>query len=356
MHFTHLVEGPLLWVALSIFLAAIIIRTTLFVLSTFFDQRSRNVSKRHTAATFGQVLLPYHRLVDRKPVYTLSLYLFHLSVFVVPIWLYGHIIIWEESVLELSWRWLPDHWADRLTLLVLGLAACFLMRRIFFRSVRVKSSVSDYLLIILVALPFLTGYFLTHGTLESISRLDNYMMTIHVLSGEALLITTAFLFCKIRLGRNDCIGCAACSLICPTRTLETNDAQGIRSFTYSHYQCVFCGACIRTCPEGAAELKHALGVRNLFQLFSKDVVRSVELSVCKKCSAPYLPSPQIDKVGTLLADDFIYSCPTCKTAAAAEKLYLQNLRRNELTPMFGEEHCAHGTSSRPGPDAIQRPT
>jgi len=356
MHFAHLVEGPLLWVALCTFFAALFLRTALFVLSIFLSRRSCNNSTRRTAAEFGRILLPYHKLVARRPIYTLSLYLFHLSVFVVPIWLYGHVILWEESIFELSWPSLPDHWADRLTLLVLGLAAFFLVRRIFSRSVRIKSSALDYLLIILVALPFSTGYFLTHGTLESISLLDNYMMTIHVLSGEIMLVAAAFLFCRIRLGRDDCIGCAACSLTCPTGTLEANDAGRVRSFTYSHYRCVCCGACVRICPEGAAELKHEIGVRNIFQLFSRDAIRRVELSVCEKCHEPYLPSPQLDKAAKLLADDSIYSCPTCKATTAADRLYLRDLRRRNSAPMFGEEHCVHGARPHLEPDVVQMPT
>ncbi len=352
MHFAHLVEGPLLWVAFCIFLAALVLRITLFLLSTFLGQRSCNVSKRQTATNLGRAFLPYHGLARRRPIYTLSLYLFHLSAFVVPIWLYGHVILWEESVFGLSWRWLPDHWADRLTLLVLALATCFLVRRIFSRPVRVRSSVSDYLLIILVALPFSTGYFLTHGTLESISVLDNYMMTIHVLSGEIMLITVAFLFCRVRLGRDDCIGCAACSLACPTATLEARDVDRVRSFTYSHYRCIGCGACVWTCPEGAAELKHEIGVRHIFRLFPKDAIRNVELSVCQECHVPYLPTPQLDKISTLLADDSVYSCPTCKTAAAADRLYLKDFRRKESTRVLGEEHCVHGARSHSGSDAI----
>jgi len=342
MHFTNLVEGPFLSIALSIFFAAVILRTALFALSTLVNQRSRNISKRNLTAILGRIFLPYHRLLDKEPFYIFSRYLFHLCLFIVPIWLYGHIIIWEESVFEVSWQWLPDIWADWLTLIVLGLAAFFFMRRIFLRHIRVKSSFSDYFLIIMVALPFLTGYFLTHGTLELIPVLDNYMMTIHVFGGEAMLITAAFLFCKIRLDRGGCIGCAACELICPTGTLETHDEGGIRSFTYSHYQCVCCGACVRTCPEGAAELRHEIGVRTMFQLFSKDAIRNIELSACRKCSAPYLPSPQLDKVGTLLTDDFIHFCPTCKTAATAETLYLKDPRYSNSSSTFSEQHLVNG--------------
>jgi len=332
MNFHYLVEGPLLSVALSIFFAGIVFRTTLFVLSTLLNQRSLDISKRNPMANLGRTFLPYHRFVDKRPIYTFSRYLFHLCVFIVPIYLYGHIIIWEESAFEISWKALPDIWADRLTLIVLACAAWFFVRRILFTHVRVQSSLSDYLLILLVALPFSTGYFLTHETLDFIPFFYDHMMPIHVLSGEALLVIVVFLFSKLRLDRNGCIGCAACELICPTGTLETSDGEGVRVFAYSHYQCICCGACVRTCPEGAAELRHEISVRSIFELFSKNAIRTVELSRCVECGAPYLPSPQLDKAVTLLVDDSARSCPTCKSAAAAEKLYLQDPRRKKVVP------------------------
>jgi len=332
MNFHYLVEGPLLSVALSIFFAGIVLRTTLFALSTLLNQRSLDINKRKPTAIFARAFLPYHRSVARKPIYAFSRYLFHLCAFGVPIWLYGHIILWEESVFEFSWQPLPDTWADRLTLIVLGLAAWFFLRRIFFKHIRIKSSLSDYLLIILVALPFATGYFLTHETLDFIPFFYDFMMPIHVLSGELTLVIAVFLFCKIRLDRNTCIGCAACEISCPTGTLETSDEEGVRVFAYSHYRCICCGACVRTCPERAAELRHEIGVRNIFQLFSKNAIRTVELSLCKKCSAPYFPTPQLDKAETLLAAGFVHLCPACKAAATAERLYLQDPRRKGLVP------------------------
>jgi NAD-dependent dihydropyrimidine dehydrogenase PreA subunit/nitrate reductase gamma subunit len=332
MNFHYLVEGPLLSVALSIFLAGMVIRTTLFVLSISLNRRSRDIGKRNTTIILGRALLPYHRSAARKPLYTLSRYLFHLCVFVVPIWLYGHIVLWEESAFEFSWQPLPDMWADRLTLIVLALAAWFFLRRIFFKQIRIESSLSDYLLIILVALPFATGYFLTHEALDFIPFFYDFMLPIHVLSGELMLVMAVFMFCRIRLDKNTCIGCAACELSCPTGTLETSDAEDVRVFAYSHYQCICCGACVRTCPERAAEVRHEFGVKDFFQLFSKNSIRTVELSLCKKCRESYLPTPQLDKAETLLADGYVHLCPTCKAAATAEKLYLQDPRRKGPVP------------------------
>jgi hypothetical protein len=53
--------------------------------------------------------------------------------------------------------------------------------------VRLLSTFSDYALLIVTALPFLTGYWVTHGTLDAI--LSRYSMQIvHMLSGELMLV------------------------------------------------------------------------------------------------------------------------------------------------------------------------
>ena len=77
-------------------------------------------------ATFGRFFIPFHKAVAKKPGYALLRYVFHLCLFVVPIWLGGHIVLWSESRFGWDWKSLPDSWADWMTLLVLAAALFFL--------------------------------------------------------------------------------------------------------------------------------------------------------------------------------------------------------------------------------------
>ena len=79
-----------------------------------------------------------------------------------------------------------------MTLIFLAIAIFFLLRRIFSADIRLISTFSDYLLLIVTALPFLTGYFLTHGTLDSIGFLGDNMQLLHMLSAELMLILIPF--------------------------------------------------------------------------------------------------------------------------------------------------------------------
>jgi len=240
---------------------------------------------------------------------------------IVPIWFSGHIVLWSESRFEWEWVELPDAWADWMTLVLLGLATYFLIRRIIIPEIRLNSSKSDYILIIITALPFMTGYFLTHGTLDSISFLGDNMGVIHMLSGEAMILMAVFLFCRTRLNIKKCVGCAACELSCPTGTLESNDNGKHRIFTYSHYQCICCGACVNTCPEDAAELRHEISAKRLVQVLLKQEIRSIELQACERCGALFAPEPQMEKIGLTFAHDYTKFCPNCRKANIGDMLH-----------------------------------
>ena len=79
-----------------------------------------------------------------------------------------------------------------MTLIFLGIALFFLLRRIFSADIRLISTFSDYLLIFVTALPYLSGYFVTHGTLDNVAFLGENMQLIHMLTGELMLILIPF--------------------------------------------------------------------------------------------------------------------------------------------------------------------
>ena len=190
MDFYSFVEGPLLWISFLTFIIGTLIRAVMFLaVSRKMDKVIyQYFSWKYVFATFGRWLLPLNKDVVKNPVFTILAYIFHICLIVVPIWLAGHISLWEESRLEWSWSPIPDSWADWMTLALLAIAIFFFLRRIISPGIRFISTFSDYLLILITALPFMTGYFLTHGTLDSLAFLGDNMQLIHMLSGELMLI------------------------------------------------------------------------------------------------------------------------------------------------------------------------
>jgi ferredoxin len=324
MDFFSIVEGPLLWIVSLVFLTGLFIRLSFFV-RAIITSSSRIESKgnAYIVATLGRLFLPLHKTFTKKPFYTTLRYVFHVCLLAVPIWLSGHIVLWSESRFEWDWMALPDAWADWMTLTLLALAAYFLFRRLILKNLRQGSSILDILLIIITALPFLTGYFLTHGTLESITFVGNNMVIFHMLSAQLMILTAIFLFYKSRLNKHTCTGCAACVQNCPTETLEANDKENLRIFSYAHFKCICCGSCVGVCPEGAAELRHEINPKRFLKVFSKREIRSVELEACERCGAYFAPESQIGKIGKGLSfdGDYLKCCPNCRKTNMGERLH-----------------------------------
>ena len=199
------------------------------------------------------------------------------------------------------------------------------MRRVALQK-KLKPQCRDYFLILIAGLPFLTGYCLTHGTLDNINFFSNYLYSFHIISGEIMLVMMVVLFYKVRLRKDCCVGCAACVENCPTETLKFEDRDPYRLFEYSHYQCICCGSCVNSCPEHAAELRHELKPANLVKIISKENIRKVELEICKQCGKTFAPSPQLAKLQQTLDHSqlditSLHLCNRCKklTAGSIER-------------------------------------
>ena len=199
------IEGPLLVIALGIFAIGVLWRFVFFVYALFRKDGEPEAKRKNAPIHLGRFFLPFHMGILKEPLYGALRYVFHLCLIIVPIGLSGHILLWEESRFGWSWSGLPDAYADWMTLVVLVLAAFFIVRRVALKEIRKESSLSDYILILVAGLPFLTGYLLKHHDLDSLLGAD--IRTFHVITGELLLLVVVFLFVRSSLNANRCTGC-----------------------------------------------------------------------------------------------------------------------------------------------------
>jgi NAD-dependent dihydropyrimidine dehydrogenase PreA subunit len=320
MNLAAIIEGPLLEFGFIFLGVGVITRMLFFVFSIIKGSKDKENRGTYFFKIFGQFLVPFHKAVLKKPVYSLLRYVFHICLFVVPLWLAGHISLWKNSRLEWSWSPLPDVWADWMTILLLVLAVFFIIRHFALKEIRLNSSLADYLIIIITALPFATGYCLTHGTLAQIPFFGSNIWTIHILSGEIMILAAVPLFCCIRMNTETCTGCAACALACPTETLESKDVKNLRLFNYSHSQCICCASCVNACPDKAAELHHEISLKRLYNFFTTREIRSVELESCKRCGTLIVPEPLMKKIHKLYTDEYLEFCPACRKRNLGEYL------------------------------------
>jgi nitrate reductase gamma subunit len=183
------VSGPLVWVAFGVFLfgslgklahqIALARRKDPEVL-LYFDWR---FALRSILAW----LLPFKaRSWRMDPSFTVATFLFHIFLLAAPIFLSAHVILLEQAWGVSYWT-LSDWAADSMTLIVLACCLFFAVRRWRNPTRRFVGSFQDWLVLILVVLPFLTGFLAYH-------QIGPYLplIILHVLTGEALLMALPF--------------------------------------------------------------------------------------------------------------------------------------------------------------------
>lgn len=129
-------------------------------------------------------LLPVGKIKDRL-IYSVSTVTFHVAVILVPVFLAGHIALWERSI-GLSWAAIPNLLADILTLLALVTAVGLVVQRALARDSRRIARFQDYVIPIVLAVPFASGFLVMHPALNPASF--EVMLFLHVVSGNLVLI------------------------------------------------------------------------------------------------------------------------------------------------------------------------
>ncbi len=186
----NFVSGPLVWVAFIVFILGLAYR--LYVLLSKTKQKEPFVFefwswKFALNSIFRWWILPFGSVNSRQqPVMTIVTWLFHVCLLITPLFLLAHVILFQEAW-GVSWWTLPDTVADVMTWIVLAGCLYFLYRRLFLPQVKYVTYASDFILLAIVAAPFLTG-FLAYW------QLFNYqwMIILHILSGEIMLMAIPF--------------------------------------------------------------------------------------------------------------------------------------------------------------------
>jgi len=129
-------------------------------------------------------LFPVTKMKDQL-LFSLTSLVFHVAVILVPVFLAGHIALWERS-LGLSWPALPNATADLLTIIAVISAVALVVERAFARASRSLSRFQDYALPLLVALPFASGFLAMHPAMNPFPY--EATMLFHVMSANILFI------------------------------------------------------------------------------------------------------------------------------------------------------------------------
>jgi nitrate reductase gamma subunit len=182
------VRGPLVWIAFGVLVGGSFLKLTLMYLGA---KREKSVlptmSLKYGLRSLFHWIVPLSSRNQRlHPVVTLVSYLFHFCLLLTPLLIMGHAVLWEESW-GISWWSMPAWLADIMTLVVVAGGMFFILRRISAPEVRNVTTWKEYLLLLVVIAPFVTGYIAHQQWLPY-----KPMLIAHIITGALWLIAIPF--------------------------------------------------------------------------------------------------------------------------------------------------------------------
>lgn len=182
------ISGPLVWISFIVFIGGSLLRLTWMLRLTKKDKvLFPYLSLKYGLRSLVPWIIPFASINMRKrPVLTTISFSFHLCLITTPLFLLSHNLLWHQSW-NIRWWSLPGVVADSMTVIVIGSGIFFLLRRLVIPEVQFLTLASDYVLLAIGVLPFLTGFLTYHQWLPY-----KPMLIAHILSGEIMLITIPF--------------------------------------------------------------------------------------------------------------------------------------------------------------------
>ena len=188
MDFYELARGPCAWISFIIFISGSLYRIVFTLMKGHqhkFLYPRNSIKGGIKSIIYG--ILPFGSFYMRRHwVLTIITVIFHLCVLTIPVFLLAHVVLWYESWRILFWN-IPERLADIMTIAVICACLFFFARRLIVPEVKHVSRTDDFILLLLILTPFLTGFLAVHqwGPYRP-------MLISHIISGEILLAIIPF--------------------------------------------------------------------------------------------------------------------------------------------------------------------
>ncbi len=145
---------------------------------------NKTLPYRQILTATWQWLLPVGKLKDRLCLSLTSL-TFHIAILIVPVFLGGHISLWARG-LGISWPAIPNLLADVLTIVAIVTAVALVIQRAASRPTRVLSRFQDYVIPLVVAMPFVSGFLVMHPAANPFSY--GATLLVHIMSANLVFV------------------------------------------------------------------------------------------------------------------------------------------------------------------------
>jgi nitrate reductase gamma subunit len=180
-------RGPLFLFAISFMVLGLIrhlLITTWQIVAAMTKAGDKSLPYRKILTATLKWLFPLGK-IKNQAIFSLTSIVFHVAILMVPIFLAGHIALWDRGF-GISWPAISNEVADFLTIVVLISAVALVFQRATAKATRSLSRVQDYLLPLLITIPFATGYLMMHPAINPFSYDTTFL--VHMMSANLIFI------------------------------------------------------------------------------------------------------------------------------------------------------------------------
>jgi tetrathionate reductase subunit B len=130
-------------------------------------------------------------------------------------------------------------------------------------------------------------------------------------------------FGEVAVMEPGCTLCGACTRVCPTDALDSDEVEGRLSF--KGIDCIGCGLCEQACPEEVLTLTPGLVFSP--EMFERQTLVKDDVIPCRTCGTPHLPKRLLEHSRTILSAASggqaastrqIDLCPSCRSVVALD--------------------------------------
>jgi nitrate reductase gamma subunit len=184
-------RGPAFRLSIALMILGLLrlaLLNTINISNVLARSRDRKIPWNTVLRDTARWLFPYKK-IQPQIAFTVASVLFHVAAIVTPIFLAAHIRLWQRGT-GISWAAIPQALADYLTLIAIAAAAVLFIKRVSARATRALSGTQDYLLPLLIMIPFVSGYLAMHPGIDPFEY--DPTMFVHVMSGNLILVLLPF--------------------------------------------------------------------------------------------------------------------------------------------------------------------
>lgn len=182
----ELARGPIFQFALLFMVLGLGRHLALAMIGTFQAIRranDKNIPVKAVMRATAGWLMPVDKLRGNA-LFSVTSIIMHVGMIIVPVFLFSHVALWRKGI-GFGWPALGLAASDALTLITIAALFALFAMRIIRRDGRALSRFEDYAVLILLAVPFVSGYLALHPAMNPFGYKGTLL--VHVLSGDLCL-------------------------------------------------------------------------------------------------------------------------------------------------------------------------